>query len=87
MTYAEAYARARPRAKYGQRDWLIWRDRAENGHAKVLTAATMKECLLATGTQGHWKVICARNGVGLNGFWWMGCNILRQCKRRGDETP
>lgn len=87
MTTQEAFDLARNKARYGHRDWIVWKDKDGSGRAERLTAATMKECLLACGTKrGSWTLVCKNDGTGMMGFWWLGLNLIRQCKRGSVEA-
>ncbi len=81
MTHTEAYRLAQHKARYGHRDWLVWKNKEGENFAEPLNADSMKRCLLAEGTQGRWLLIGKNRGEDDLGFWWMGLNILRQIKK------
>ena len=82
MTPQEAHNLARQKARYGHQDWIVWTDKTGAGHAERLTASSMKACLLDCGTKkGSWTLVCKNDGTGMVGFWWLGLNLIQQCKR------
>jgi hypothetical protein len=81
VTHQEATSLAQRKARYGHRDWIVWKNKAGESFAERLTAESMKRCLLDKGTQGRWLLVCASRGDYVLGFWWMGLNLIRQCKR------
>lgn len=82
MTQQEALQIASQKARYGHRNWIVWKDRqAVSFHAERLTADSMKRCLLAEGTKGKWVLVCRDRGDYMLGFWRMGLNLIYQCRR------
>lgn len=77
---SELWAMAERKARYGHRDWLVWRDRLGQLHAAVKTAASLKQALLDTGTQYRFTCIGATDGWRHIVSWPIGLNMLRQTK-------
>lgn len=73
------YQTAMRKARYGHRDWIVWRDRCGEQHAEVKSLESVKRCLLDVGTKGDWSLICS-GGTPMKGFWWLGINLLSQMR-------
>lgn len=73
------YQEAMRKARFGRRDWVVYRD-SEGSHAEAATPAALKRALLASGTKGNWTLICS-GGTPMKGFWFLGINVIRQMKR------
>ena len=59
MPYTEPLNTAVRKAKYGHRDWLFWRDRAGQGHIAASSYDSMKQALLASGTQKSFTLVAS----------------------------
>lgn len=76
---------AAKKSRYSHKSWIVyktadWSDGTDwEWVAEPLTRDSLKRCLIASGTQGKWTLI--DNGVSSIGFWWLGCNLLKQIKR------
>lgn len=68
------------KARFGRRDWIVWRSREHEFRAEPKSPDSVKQALLDSGTQGNWSLICA-GGTPMKGFWWLGINLLAQMKR------
>jgi hypothetical protein len=79
MTNTEAFALARRKARYGHRDWLVWKGRDGAWNAAVRSPASIKRAMLAAGTKGRWHLI-SDGGPSQIGFWAMGLIMLRNAK-------
>lgn len=55
-----AHAYAKRKARYGHRDWIVWTDKSGEKQTAVLSADSLKQAMLATGTQG-WIMLYAAN--------------------------
>jgi hypothetical protein len=76
-----AYEVARKKARYGHCDWVVWQGKDGITQARRVTnPQVIKECLLATGTQGRWSLILASCAWSQVGTWRIGLNILGQFK-------
>lgn len=74
MTGPEAHNLARHQARYGHKSWIVWKDRDGAWNAAIETAASVKEAMLAVGTQGRWTAISRHSYVQR---WRDGITILR----------
>lgn len=43
------------KAQYGHKNWIVWQDKSGQWVAAVRTAETVKQAMLATGTQGKFR--------------------------------
>ena len=77
MTFEDAIRKA----KYGHRDWIVWRGKDGKLQAFRKSPESVKRCLLDTGTQGKWTLVSANDGVLMVGRWWLGINLLAHMKR------
>ncbi len=77
-----AYWEALRMARYGRKAWVSYRTKGGQRVAERLTVDSIKRCLVAVGTKGHWTLI-ETDGSSTKGFWWLGCNLLAQLKRGG----
>ncbi len=68
-------------ARHGHKDWLMWTARDGSNRRERKTKATMKQCLLDSGTKRDWLLVCANSGCGMIEFHAMGIDILNQLKR------
>lgn len=80
MTLKDATDLAEKKARYTHKDWLVYGDKAGNFFSEPVTADSLKRCLLATGTQGKWRLIGPRKTDRHLGCWWMGLCMIRQRK-------
>lgn len=71
-----AWQWAQHKARYAHKDHVVFE---KNGQpiAAVANADTLKEALLASGTQGRF-VLLHSNGVGMSIGWSIGINVMRQ---------
>jgi hypothetical protein len=69
FTGRDAVEKARVKAKYGHRDWVVWRDRDGEIHAAVSNYENFKAAMLAVGTQGRFTVLAASTGIGHTIRW------------------
>jgi hypothetical protein len=67
-----AVEQAKRKARYGHKDWLIWRDRQGVLHTAVSNYDNFKSAMLATGTQGRFTVLEANTAVGFTINWRVG---------------
>lgn len=77
---SELWAMAERKARYGHRDWIVWRDRLGRLHAAAKTATSLKQALLDCGTQHAFTCIGANDGWRHVVTWPTGLNMLRQTK-------
>ena len=77
MTGNEAREIAKRKARYGHSDWIIWKDGADEYHAAKASAATVKQALLAVGTQGRFNCYQASNAWSHSYSWRMGINFMQ----------
>lgn len=75
-----AHQEAQRMARFGHKRWIGYREKDGSYVAERLTTESLKRCLLAVGTKGNWTLI-ETDGSSNKGWWWLGCNILRQLKR------
>lgn len=79
MDNVTAFAVARQKARYGHRDWIVWKGRDGLWNAAVRSVESIKQALLAAGTQGRWYLI-PPDGVSHIGFWRMGVIMMRNAR-------
>lgn len=79
-TQPQTLAEAKRKARYGHRDWVYWIDKSGIDHFALKSKDSVKQAMLATGTQGMWYIIDANSGVLFIARWWMGINIINQDK-------
>ncbi len=72
------FAEAKRKARYGHRDWIAYKTRDGNDVYAPASAATLKEAMLATGTQKAFLMICANSGHLMKMSWWLANNVRRQ---------
>jgi hypothetical protein len=73
---------AAKKARYGHKDWIVWRGRDGEKYAARATEISVKAALLAIGTQGKFLLYpgeCV--GCGFAYDWGTGINVLNQMKR------
>ena len=75
-----AFSLAKRKAKFGHRDWIVYRDRNGNEHAEQYSASVVKKAMLAVGTQGRFHLIAASTGVDHIYRWPMACIALRNAR-------
>lgn len=46
---------ATKKARYGHKDWIVWQDKSGQWVAALRTAESVKQAMLATGTQGIFR--------------------------------
>lgn len=80
LSGSTAYQEASRRARYGHRDWIVWRDSEGVTQARRISREALIECLRANGTQGKWFYIGRSDGVGMRAGWRIGINLLYQIK-------
>lgn len=68
------------KARYGHKDWVIWKDRDGSYRAAPKSIESVKSALLATGTNGDWDLIGANDAWTMNCSWKMGLNMLKQMR-------
>ena len=68
------------RARFGRRSWLSWYDKQGTVQYARKSQASIKQCLLDSGTKGSWVLIQAGSGNLLKGYWWLGIILLNQYK-------
>lgn len=56
MTGQEAYAQAKRLGSYGSYDQVVWKDKLGNYHTERVSYASIKQAMLAVGTQGKFTV-------------------------------
>jgi hypothetical protein len=76
----DAYEQAKKKARFGHCDWVVWTDRHGISQARRVSPASVKECLLSTGTKGRWSLIGASDGIPMVCGWRIGVNIIAQFK-------
>lgn len=86
MVEQTAYDAAARKARYGRKDWIVWRDRAGKDHAAPCTAGAIKTALLAVGTRGRFTRLSAGTATGSVVRWPVGLVMLRNC-RKGFDGP
>lgn len=75
---------ARRYARFGKTDWIFWVGKDEVPCAAKLTSNTIKQAMLATGTQKRFMLYEGKmNGNALIIWWWAANNIRRQLLRQG----
>jgi hypothetical protein len=77
----DACTKAVQKARYGHRDWVVWRDRHGILQSGVSDYATFKAAMLAVGTQGRFTVVAGSSAVGHTINWRIGVNWLANIKR------
>jgi hypothetical protein len=76
----DSYQTALRKARFGHRMWIVWTGRDGVRYADRATPETIKEALLAHGTQDRrWTLIC-EDGAPLKGFWFLGINVIKQLR-------
>ena len=80
-TTAATYEEARRRARYGHKEWLLYIDRSGNHVYTMLSKASIKQAMLAMGTNGRCEMITASSACGLSVDWRCGVNILREYRK------
>lgn len=82
LTGPKCHQEAQHRARFGHRDWVVWVDDQENKFAARLTFATLKQAMLANGTQrrDYW-IYMASNGHCWGMSWPLAINFLANLKR------
>ena len=80
MTGSEAMELAHRKARYGHKDWLVWKDRAGNWQAALKSPETLKTALLAIGTQGRFYLVVASYSVSQMMVWQTGILAMRNCR-------
>jgi hypothetical protein len=81
MDDASLWAEAERKARYGHRDWVVWRDEDNTLRTAPVSVESMKAALLATGSRRHFYLIGANDANTYIYRWWMGVNHLSQLKR------
>lgn len=78
----DAYATAQRKARYGHRQWVVWREPSGQDRAEPATADNLKRAMLDTGTQGKFTGYCAdgcpmvlRWRMALT--WWRNARLTR----------
>lgn len=79
MTAQEAYALADRNARYGHRDWVVWKDRTGGYRAELSTRSNFKAAMLAVGTKGHFTVK-GGDGVSYHITWPVAVTWIRSFK-------
>lgn len=79
LTGPKAFQEAQKKARFGHKDWIVWRG-PKGLVATPKTKANVKRMLLDTGTKGNWSLIEADSGCPMKGFWWLGINLIRQAQ-------
>ena len=74
-----AWQWAQHKARYAHKDHVVF-DKGGVPVAAVVTASTMKEALLASGTQGRF-ILLHSDGTGMSIGWAIGINVMRQCAK------
>ena len=74
------------KARYGHKDWIVWRGRDGREQAALCTADAIKSALMAVGTQGRFVRLAASTATGTSTCWRLGLIMLRNC-RRGHDGP
>lgn len=77
---ATAYQQAQTKARYGHRDWIVYRTKDGTRTAEPSTSQSIKRALLAVGTQGHFTLILASTGAPLRKGWKAGINTMQWAK-------
>lgn len=80
-TTAARVQEATRKARYGHRDWLQWTDRDGYVHVARQSVASLKQALLASGTQYAFTQIGANTGHRMLITWSIGLNMLRWQRR------
>ena len=57
MNKRTPYEKARHMARYGHRHWIVWTTKQGERRADRLTPDTIKQAMLAMGTQGHMSMV------------------------------
>lgn len=81
LTGDDVSATARRKARYGRRSWLIWKDRQGKTVAAVCSPESVKQAMLATGTQGFFLKVQAGAWTGLAIDWSTAAMWLRHAKK------
>jgi hypothetical protein len=80
MLNTEAYSLARRKARYGRRDWIVWRERSGAWQAAPRSPATLKAAMLARGTSGRWTLIAGSTAVPYAYGWRDGVTMIRNAR-------
>jgi hypothetical protein len=80
MKNTEAFELAKRKARYGHRDWVVYKDRDGEFHAAQMSSESVKAAMLATGTKSRWHVIAGSTAVGHIQNWALGVLLLRNMK-------
>jgi hypothetical protein len=78
-----AFETARRNARYGHRDWLVWKSKDGDQQAGILNRDNLKSALMACGTRSTFALIHANCATGQVVGWAMGTLMLRNLKFRG----
>ncbi len=81
MPYAEPLNTAVRKARYGHRDWLLWRDRDGQSHIAPASESSIKTAMLARGTKGDFTLISGSSAVFYRMTWPLALNLFRQYRR------
>jgi hypothetical protein len=67
------------KARYGRRDWLVWRERDGRDRYEVMTKEAIKAALLAIGTKGRFTMVAGGSGQ-LHRVGWRQGILMRRNK-------
>ena len=68
------------KARFGHRDWVVWRARDGQDYYGRKSPATVKAAMLASGTQGRFTLVTANDGWPIWATWRIGLNLLAWMK-------
>lgn len=71
---------AAKKARYGHKNWIVWQDKQGQWVAGLRTAETVKQAMLATGTQGVFRAyLCDQWAARID--WSLAAMWLRNLKK------
>ena len=79
-TGEDAHVIAKQKARYSHNDWIVWRDRAGVKHSARITVDTLKQAMLACGTQGTFTLYTGSSALPVMGVWTIACAWLANLK-------
>lgn len=73
---------AQHKARYGHKNWVVWKNKNNQWVAGVRTAETVKQAMLSTGTQGTFRAYLACDPSSpMFVDWSLGSMWLRHLKK------
>lgn len=68
------------KARYGHRTWISWKGRDGQQYAARCTPETVKQAMLATGTQNKFMLYAPNGAAGMLVWWGLAAMWLRNAK-------